>query len=80
MDLPKPMICRKMMRRFFEVKSDDINDFKFNWLPDVWVWITSIIIHLKRLSKQIYLKVISTLSIEQRNKMKTLKEFQFYLW
>ena len=34
MDLPKPMICRKMIRRFFEVKSDDINDFKFNWLPD----------------------------------------------
>ena len=33
MDLPKPMICRKMIRRFFELKSEDINDFEHNWLP-----------------------------------------------
>ena len=33
-DLTKPMICRKVIRRFFEVKSENINDFEFNWLPD----------------------------------------------
>ena len=33
MDLPKTMICRKMIRRFFEVKSVDINDFEYSWIP-----------------------------------------------
>ena len=33
MDLPKPMICRKMIRRFFEVKSEDINDSECNRIP-----------------------------------------------
>ena len=37
MDLPKPMICRKMIRRFFEVKSEDISDFEYNWLPG-WLY------------------------------------------
>ena len=32
MDLLKPMICRKMVRRLFEVKSEDINDFEYNWI------------------------------------------------
>ena len=27
MDLPKPMICRNMLRKLFEVKSEDINAF-----------------------------------------------------
>ena len=35
---PKSMICRKMIRRFFEVKGEDIIDFEYNWLPDCfWV-------------------------------------------
>ena len=33
MDLPKAMKCRKMIRRLFEVKSEDNNDFEDNWLP-----------------------------------------------
>ena len=32
-DLPKPMICRNMIRRFFEVKIEDIVDFEYNWIP-----------------------------------------------
>ena len=31
---PKTRICRKMLRRFFEVKGEDINDFEYNWLQD----------------------------------------------
>ena len=33
MDQPKSMNCRKKRRRFFEVKSEDINDFEYNWIP-----------------------------------------------
>ena len=33
MDQPKPMFCRKMIRKFFEVKSEDIFDFEYNWIP-----------------------------------------------
>ena len=29
----KSMFCRKLLRRFFEVKREDINDFEYNWLP-----------------------------------------------
>ena len=33
MEQPKSMICRKMKRRFFDVKSEYINDFEYNWIP-----------------------------------------------
>ena len=33
MDQPKSMICRKVLRRFFEVKSEDLKDFEYNWIP-----------------------------------------------
>ena len=33
MDLPKPMICRKMIRRFCEVKSEHIKDCNYTWIP-----------------------------------------------
>ena len=29
---PKSMICRKLIRRFFEVEREDINDFEQNWI------------------------------------------------
>ena len=32
MDLPKPMICRKLTRKFFAVKREEINDFECNWI------------------------------------------------
>ena len=32
MDLPEPMIRRKMIRKFFEVKSGDIINFEYNWI------------------------------------------------
>ena len=34
MHLPKPMICCKKIRRFFEVKSENIKDFEYNWIPE----------------------------------------------
>ena len=33
MEQSKSMLCRKMIRRFFEVKGEDISDFVYNWLP-----------------------------------------------
>ena len=33
MGIPKPMICRKVTRRFFEVKTEGFNDFEYNWIP-----------------------------------------------
>ena len=33
LEQPMSMIQRKMIRRFFEVNRDDINDFEYNWLP-----------------------------------------------
>ena len=33
MDQPKSRICRKLFRRFFEVKSKDIKDFEYKWIP-----------------------------------------------
>ena len=33
MDQSKSMFCRKMIRRFFEVKGEDIIDFEYNWIP-----------------------------------------------
>ena len=32
MDQLKPMICRKMIKILFEVKSEDFNDFEYNWI------------------------------------------------
>ena len=34
LEQPMSMIQRKMIRRFFEVNRDDINDFEYKWLPD----------------------------------------------
>ena len=33
MDQPKSMICRETIKRFFEVKSEDVIDFESNWIP-----------------------------------------------
>ena len=30
---PKSMLCRKRLRRYFEVKSEAINVFDYKWLP-----------------------------------------------
>ena len=37
MDLPEPMICRKLRRRFFEVKIEDNKDYEKNWIPS-WLY------------------------------------------
>ena len=33
LNLPKPMICRKTISRFVDVKSEDLNDFENIWIP-----------------------------------------------
>ena len=31
---PKSMLCRKMLRRYFKVKGEDISYFEYKWLPE----------------------------------------------
>ena len=33
MHQPKSMLCGELLRRFFEVKREEINHFEYNWLP-----------------------------------------------